>query len=316
MAEQRWVAREFGDVDVLELETFTPGAVGAGEVLIEVRAVGMNPADLKSFSGARDPDPALLPLVPGFEVAGVVRELGAETEDHGLRVGDEVLAFRVRAGYATAVVTSVANVFRKPANLSFAEAANLLLASTTAADTLNVVRVTEGDVVLVHGASGSVGLFATQLARRLGARVIGTSSAGNRALVDGMGGVPVEYGPGLLDRVREITDRVDAAIDCVGTDEAIDVSEALVADRSRIVTIAAQRRAAADGLRAVGGAQPESAAFRDAARPGIIELAADGDLRMPPTRTFPFADAPEALRLLASGHPDGKLALEVAESDR
>jgi NADPH:quinone reductase len=309
MGEQRWIAREFGDVGVLELEAFAPPELEDDEVEIEVRAAGMNPADLKGFSGAGMSDPSRLPIVPGFEVSGVIRRLGPEAEDRGLAAGDEVLAFRVRGGYATTVVTAAANVFRKPAALDFPQAANLLLAACTAADTIRTVDVAEGDVVLVHGASGSVGVFVTQLARQAGARVIGTTSAANRGVVADMGGTPVEYGEGLLERILSLTDRVDAAIDCVGTDEAVDVSEDLVADRDRIVTIAAMPRARAEGFRFVGGAMPDSATFRDSARAGLVALAGSGELRMPSVRTFPFADAPDALRLLGSGHPGGKLAL-------
>jgi NADPH:quinone reductase len=316
VTEQRWIAPDFGvAADVLEIERFEVGDREPAQVEIEVRAVGMNPADVKAVAGAYSRDPSALPVRPGSEVAGVIRRLGAEAEDRGLAVGDEVLAFRIRAGYATAVVTDAANVFRKPPALGFPEAANLLLAAATAADTLRVVGVGGGDVVLVHGASGSVGVFVTQLARRRGATVVGTTSARNRDVVADAGAMPVEYGDGLLDRVRAVTDHVDAAIDCVGTDEAVDVSEALVADRSRIVTIAAQGRAKADGFAAVGGAAPESAAFRDSVRQELVDLAASGALRMPAVRTFPFAEAREAVRLLASGHPGGKLAL-VVDADR
>lgn len=311
MTEQRWVARAFGGAEVLEREEFAPGEPGPADVEIEVRAAGMNPADAKGIAGAYGRGAGALPVRPGYEVSGVIRRLGAEAAAGGLTAGDEVLAFRVQGGYATAVVTDAANVFPKPASLTFPEAANLLLASATAADTLRVVRASEGDVVLVHGASGSVGVFVTQLARRAGARVIGTTSPRHREVVAVMGGEPVEYGEGLLERVLALTDHVDAAIDCVGTDEAVDVSEELVADRDRIVTIAAQARAAADGIRAVGGRDPESAAFRDRVRAELVSLAASGELRMPVVRPFPFADAPEALRLLASGHPGGKLALVV-----
>ncbi|MEN2741152.1 NADP-dependent oxidoreductase [Microbacterium sp. X-17] len=316
MTEKRWIAPSFGDADVLELERFEVGDLAPTEVEIEVRAVGMNPADAKAVAGAYARNASALPIRPGYEVSGVVRRLGADAAGSGLAVGDEVLAFRISDGYATAVVTDVANVFPKPAGLSFAVAANLLLAATTAADTLRVVDVEEGDVVLVHGASGSVGGFAIQLARREGAEVIGTTSARHRDEVDARGAIAVEYGDGLRERIAAVTHRVDAAIDCVGTDEAVDVSEELVADRSRIVTIAAQARAKADGFPAVGGGTPESAAFRDSVRQQILDLAGSGELRMPPVRTFPFADARDALRLLASGHPGGKLALEVTAADR
>ena len=100
-----------------------------------------------------------------------------------------------------------------------------------------------------------------------------------------------------------------AALDCVGTDEAVDVSLALVADRSRIVTIAAAQRAERDGILAIAGRMPASAAFRDQVRPQLVRMAAEGRLEVPVARTFPLEDAVEALTLLKSGHPGGKLAL-------
>src|SRR5690606_18903669 len=112
------------------------------------------------------------------------------------------------------------------------------------------------------------------------------------------------------ERVREIADGpVAAALDAVGTDEAVDVSLELVADRTRIVTIAAAARAQTDGFEWIVGSQPESAVFRDEVRAGLIDLAARGLLVVPMARTYPLVEAPEALRFLAEGHPGGKIAL-------
>jgi NADPH2:quinone reductase len=171
------------------------------------------------------------------------------------------------------------------------------------------VKVAAGETVLVHGASGSVGVSTLQQARLLGARVIGTASERNFDIVRSFGAVPVAYGEGLEERVRHAApDGIAAAIDTVGTDEAVDVSLALVEDRDRIVTIASGR-AQKEGFAFVGGATPDSAAFRDSVRPRLIQLAAEGSLVVPVARTFPLAEAREALELLATGHPGGKLAL-------
>ena len=124
------------------------------------------------------------------------------------------------------------------------------------------------------------------------------------------GGEPVVYGDGLADRLRAAApDGFAAALDTVGTDEAGDVSLELVADRQRIVTIAAAARAQRDGTLAIGGMTPASAAFRAQARPRLIAMAADGRLVVPVARTFALDAAPEALAVLQSGHPGGKLAL-------
>jgi NADPH:quinone reductase-like Zn-dependent oxidoreductase len=140
--------------------------------------------------------------------------------------------------------------------------------------------------------------------------VVGTAGEHSLEVVRRFGGVAVRYGPGMGDRVREAApDGVAAALDSVGTDEAVDVSLELVADRSRVVTIAAFQRAQAEGFRVIGGMMPESAAFRDQARAGLIDLAGRGELVVPVARTFPLAEARAALELLATGHPGGKLAL-------
>jgi NADPH:quinone reductase-like Zn-dependent oxidoreductase len=306
---RHWVAPRFGGGEVLEyVETEVPEP-GPGEVTIEVRAAGMNPADTKH---TRQGDPSDLPLAVGYEVAGVLSAVGPGTEiaSGGGAIGDEVLAFRVSGGWAERVTVPAADVFAKPARLGFPEAANLLLAGATAADMIRVTHAEGRDTVVVHGASGAVGVGLLQLLRPTGARVIGTASERNAETVRRYGGEWVAYGDGLEARIRALTPSgVDVALDCVGTDEAVDVSLALVADRSRIVTIAAPGRAARDGFPAVGGAQPESKAFRDSVRQRLVDLAAAGEFTVPVARTFPLAEARDAVELLESGHPGGKLAL-------
>ncbi|HEY5229434.1 MAG TPA: NADP-dependent oxidoreductase [Galbitalea sp.] len=308
--ERAWVAVDFGGLDVfreVEADVSTPGP---GEVTIEMRAAGMNPADYKHVSRAGDP--ALLPIHIGYEVAGILRAIGPDTEiaSGGGAVGDEVLAFRISGGYASAVTVAAKDVFAKPANLSFPEAANLLLAGTTAAESLHVVHAAAGETILVHGASGAVGVSVLQQARELGVRAIGTASEARFDEVRRFGGIPILYGAGLEQRVRDAApEGIAAAVDTVGTDEAIDVSLAVVADHKRIVTIAAGGSAARDGIIGIGGQMPASAKFRDEARAGLIQLAADGKLVVPIARTFPLDDAIEALKLLSGQHPGGKLSL-------
>ena len=194
--------------------------------------------------------------------------------------------------------------------ISHPEAANLLLAGATAAEMLPSHASQAGETIVVHGASGAVGVSVLQQARLLGARVIGTASQGRFDAVRAFGGEPVTYGDGLEQRLRDLApDGYAAVLDTVGTAEAVDVSLALVADRSRIVTIAAADRAKSDGFTAIGGAMPSSAAYRDENRARLIDLAADGRLVVPVARTFPLADAIDALRVLKGGHPGGNLAL-------
>lgn len=304
------VATRYGGTEVLELVDVPDGAPGAGEVAVEVRAAATNPADLKSYSGAFGTDPANLPLRLGYEVAGVVAEVG-DGVDH-VRVGDEVVAFRVAGGYADRVVAPAADVFAKPSTLSFAEASGLLLVGTTAAHLLHATGVAVGETVVVHGAAGAVGSAAVQLLVERGARVIGTASPARHDALRALGAEPVSYGTGLAGRVRELApDGVDVALDTVGTDEAVDVSVELVADRQRIASVAAFARGPGLGIRLLGGgpgADPGTA-VRDAARADLIEAAAAGRYRVEVDRTFALTDVRAAHEHLATGHARGKVVL-------
>ncbi|CPW23199.1 Putative oxidoreductase [Mycobacteroides abscessus] len=164
--------------------------------------------------------------------------------------------------------------------------------------------------MLIHGAAGGVGLLATQLAKARGATVIATASAARHDQLRGYGALPVEYGPGLQERVSAIGP-VDAALDLVGTDEAADVSLALVADKGRIATIAGFGRAASDGFKALGGgpgADPGTE-IRLAARPELIRLAGNGELKVTVDRTYPLREARQAHEYGQTGHARGKIIL-------
>jgi NADPH2:quinone reductase len=305
------VAPAYGGPEKLEVREVEVPTPGPREVTIEVRAAGVNPVDFKLFSGARGADPDALPLPVGLEVAGVLGAIGPETEiaSGGGEVGDEVVAFRVRGGYSSALTVAAADVFAKPATLDFPEAANLLLVGGTATDMLRVVPAEAGTTVVIHGASGAVGVSLLQQLASFGVRAIGTASPANFDEVRRFGGEPVTYGDGLEERLRDLApEGFAAAYDCVGTDEAVDVSLALV-DRQRLVTIAAAGRAGEEGFEVVGAARPDSTAFRDSNRANLLDLAARGELVVPVSHTYPLEAAAEALAFLAEGNPGGKLAL-------
>ena len=307
---RRWIATSWGAPEAWEFVEHEVPAPRGGEVTIRVEAAGVNPADAKHVASERPG--GSLPTPIGYEVSGVLTGIGPETRigSGEAAVGDEVVAFRVRGGYATALTVPADKVFAKPSRLTHPEAANLLLVGTTAAEMLAVTGAAPGETILLHGASGAVGASVLQQAHLRGIRVVGTSSEGRFAEVRRFGGVPVRYGAGLADRVRELSDGpIAAALDAVGTDEAVDVSLELVSDRRRIVTIAALARAADDGILAIAGSLPDSARFRDEVRAELLALAQNGDLVVPLARTFPLEEAVAAQRLLATGHPGGKLAL-------
>ena len=306
------VARDFGGPDVLDVIEADVPAPGPGQVRLSVRAAGVNPADAKLREGVFG-RPSL-PLRLGSEVSGVVAEVGEDVD--GLAVGDEVVAYRVSGGYATELVTKAVNVFRKPAALPFEEAAGLLLVGVTAVHALEAAGVQEGDTLLVHAASGGVGQQLLQLARLRGVRVVGTGSEHSFDLIRELGGEPVPYGAStpaeLADRVRALApEGVTAAVDLAGTEEALASSLELVTDRQRIVT-ANPRQAAVDaGIKAIGGGPGADAGneIRNAARPELLRLAGEGSLHVRVSRTFALAEAAQAQRFLAEGHPAGKVVL-------
>jgi len=312
-AGRQWIATDFGGPEVLQLRDVDVPSPGPGEVTIAVRASGMNPADYKHFGAGQDR--RLLPLTIGYEAAGVLAAVGpgASIATGAAVVGAEVIAFQILGGYASALNVRAGDVFAKPGTLDFAQAANLLLTGTTAAELLATARVAEGETVLLHGAAGAVGLSVLQQARLIGALVIGTASADNFGVVESFGAVPVPYGGGpgaLAARVRGAApEGIAAVLDTVGTDEAVDASLSLLKDRRRLVTLTAFHRAATEGFTAIGASNPASGPFRAKARAGLVEMAAAGDLTVRIARTFPFQDARQAVTALNGPHPSGKLAL-------
>ena len=308
------VATAFGGPEVLAVIDEEVGEPSAGQVLLEVRAAGTNPIDYKLYSGARGKDPSSLPMSLGLEASGVVLAVGDDA--HGpagaVQVGDEVVAFHAAGSYAEQVIVAASSVVPKPPTLSFEEGAGLMLAGTTAVHALRAVGVTGGETLVLHGASGGVGQLAVQLAVAQGVRVIGTASESAFAELRRLGAEPVLYGAGLVERIRELApDGLDAAIDSVGTDEAIDTSLELVADRRRIATLANTPRGLEVGIQALGSAPGADPGWeiRSQARLELVRLADKGLIEVTVAATYPLAQAAEAHRQLAAGHTHGKIIL-------
>jgi NADPH:quinone reductase len=305
------VATAFGGPEVLASVDVEVPPPGAHEATVEIRAAALNPIDYKLYSGAYGADPAQLPMRVGLEAAGVVTAVG---EGATVAVGDEVIVYGQGATglYATAVTVPDTALTPKPAGLAWDAASGLLLAGVTAAHAVAATGVKDRDAVLVHGVAGSVGLAVAQLAIQRGARVIGTAAPARHDALRGYGIEPVAYGDGLTERVRALApDGVSAAIDTVGTDEAVDVSLELVADRARIATVAAFGRAGEAGIKALGGAPgaDPGTELRAAARSELAELAGAGRLTVQVACTFPLAEAAAATAFVAEGHAGGKVVL-------
>ena len=303
------VAAGFGGPENLRVEEVAVGDPGPGQVQVSVRAAGVNAYDVKVYAGPGDR--SRLPIPLGYEAAGVVTAVGDDLTRWS--PGDDVIVFPASGAYASDLVVAADALTAKPAALPWTEAAGLLLTGAAAWHALEAAEVGDKDVVLVHGASGGVGLYAVQLAVLRGARVIATARHGAHPLLQELGAEPVVYGDGLLSRVRERarSSGVDAALDLVGTDEAMDVSLALVRQRSRVVSIANFDRAPREGVTLLGngpGADPGTE-IRNAARPELARLAGEGRLRVFVASTYPLEDAAESHRHIATGHTTGKLVL-------
>ena len=228
---------------------------------------------------------------------------GAEGPGGQFQPGDEVIGYPVDGAYATEIVAPASSVLPKPAAISFEQASGFMLTGVTAFHA--VTDETKGDTIVVHGAAGGVGLMVVQLAVHIGARVIGTAGESGHAYLRQFGAEPVVYGDGLVERIRELApDGVDAAIDTVGTTEAIDTSLALVPDRSRIVTIAAFQRGLELGIKVLGrsGADPGTE-VRSAARLDLLRFVEEDKLRVVVAAIYPFFEAADAHRTLTGPHP-------------
>ena len=304
------VAKAYGGPEVLHVVEQRTPPPQSGEVLLEIHASGVNPADWKSYSGAWGTDPSALPLRLGHECAGVVRVVGPDVED--VSEGDEVIAYPTSGAYAERLVVRATSLIPKPAGLGWEKAAGLMVTGVAAVHTLTATHVGAGDTVLVHGASGGVGAMIVQLAHARGARVIGTAAPENHGYVTDLGAHPVAYGPGLVDRVRHIAPHgIAAAIDAAGTDEALDTSVELVTDRSRIATLAGFSHGAQLGVQLLGtgpGADPGTK-IRLAARRTLTRAWEAGRLDVRVGATYHLADVARAHRAGIGGHVQGKIIL-------
>jgi len=306
----------YGRPALFEVVERSAPAPEAGQATLRIEAASLNPYDLTIASGANDPSGAKLPLAMALEGAGVVTAVGEGAVDatgREVEVGDALYgAFGGAA--AEHVTVRTAGLFRRPDEVEAVEAAGLLLVGATAEHALVTVDVADGDTVLVHGAAGSVGSLVVQLALQRGATVIATAAARHHERLRGYGAVPVVYGDGLVERVRELAPQgVTAAIDTVGTAEALAVSVALLADPGRLVSIANFSGAVQEaGGKLIGsgpGADP-GREIRAAARPKLAEALAAGAIEVPIARRFPLAAGADAYAFLADGHAGGKVIIE------
>jgi NADPH:quinone reductase-like Zn-dependent oxidoreductase len=306
---------EYGPADVMHVAEVPAPRTGPGRIRIAVRASGVTPGETYVRAGRmKDALPVTFPVRTGVDAAGVVDEVGAGVT--GVSVGDEVFGVGAIFGGANADHAVLIAWAPKPAAWTWAEAGGAAGNVETSTRVLDLLAVSAGQTVLIHGAAGGVGTVAVQLAAARGATAIGTASAHNHDFLRSLGAIPTTYGAGLADRVGELAPGgVDAVFDCAGGDlpELIGIA----GEPARVVTIA-DFTAAEHGVHLSHGA-PESETgetFGAAADPMAVhglalatELAAQGRLRIPVAATFPLAEAAAAHTLLESRHARGKVVL-------
>jgi NADPH:quinone reductase-like Zn-dependent oxidoreductase len=297
---------EYGDIDVLNVVDVARPVPGPGQVLIKVVAAGINPGEAAIRKGLLDAMwPATFPSGEGSDLAGVVTEVGPDVTRFA--VGDEVLGFvDTRSSHAELVVADAGNLVARPSRVPWPVAGALFVVGTTAYAAVRAVSLATGDTVVVSGAAGGVGSLAVQLAVAAGAKVIGLASAGHHAWLISHGVVPVVYGDGVAERIREAGNgRIDAFIDTFGGGY-VEMAIGLGVAPDRIDTIIDRAAAQEYGTKVDGSA---TAATADV----LAELAgliAEGHLEIPIAGVYPLANVREAYRDLEDRHTLGKIVLE------
>ncbi|MCX4546303.1 NADP-dependent oxidoreductase [Streptomyces sp. NBC_01565] len=293
---------EYGAPEVLRLSEVTPPEPGPGQVRIRVRAASVNPLDMKIRSGLMaGRAPARFPVIPGLDAAGVVDSVGEGAE---VAAGAEVLGSTVGGSYGEYALLDRA--VPKPAGLSWEVAASLVTVGQTASRVLGQLGVRPGQSLLVHGAAGSVGFLAVQLAVASGITVIGTVGERDIERVTGLGATAVRYGDGWAERVKAAAapGGVDFVFDASGAGILAD-SVALTGDPEKVITIA-DPSAAQHGVRFSAGTPDQSG---QSSLPELVQLAAAGQLTVPVWRTYPLTEAARAHSDLEAHRNHGKAVL-------
>ena len=296
---------EYGGIDVLYVAEVDRPTPAPGQVLVRVKAAGINPGEAAIRQGVFDGVwPATFPSGQGSDLAGVIEELG----DGGgeFSVGDEVIGFvNTRSSHAEFVLVEAGDLIPRPGNVPWEAAGALFVAGTTAYAAVRAVSPGEGDTVVVSGAAGGVGSLVVQLARNTGAAVVGLAGEANHGWLAERGVVPVSYGGGQADRIREASGgEVGAFIDTFGSGY-VELALELGVRPDRIDTIIDFAAVEKYGVKAE--------ASRDAASADVLaELAGmihEGALEVPIAGVYPLAEVREAYRELEKRHTRGKIVL-------
>ncbi len=294
----------YGGPEVLEIAEVPRPVPGAGQVLVRMRAAGLNPGESKIRQGLlHDRFPATFPSGEGSDLAGVVEEVAPDIE--GVAVGDEVVGFTdQRASHAELVLVEAANLTPKPPDVAWEVAGSLFVAGTTAYATVRAVAAGDADVIVVAGAAGGVGATACQLAHLKRAQVIGIAGNADHGWLETLGVTPIGYDGDLTARLRVEAPHIDGFIDTVGhgyVKMAIDLGVA----RDRIDTIVDFLAVEQYGVKGEGNA----AAAKTSVLAELLHLIAQGKLDFPIARTFPLPHVRDAYEFLETKHGRGKVVL-------
>jgi NADPH:quinone reductase-like Zn-dependent oxidoreductase len=296
---------DYGGVDVLEVREVEDPVAGPGQVLVAVKAAGINPGEIGIREGRlHERWPASFPSGEGTDLAGVVSAVGDGVS--AFAVGDEVLGWtEERASHAGLVVVPADQLTAKPASLPWEVAGSLFVVGMAAYASVDAVAPKAGETVVVSAAAGGVGSVAVQLARRTGATVIGLASEQNHDWLRRHDIVPVAYGDGQADRIRAAADgELDAFIDTFGGGY-VDLAIELGVAPQRINTIIDYDAVQRLGVHAQGTHAIATATLLAE----LARLAADGGLEIPVARTFPLDQVRDAFNELAERHSHGKIVL-------
>ena len=296
---------EYGGLDVLTVREVELPELGKEDVLVEVKAAGINPGEAAIRKGLlHDRFPASFPSGQGSDLAGVVKEVGIDVV--GFAAGDEVLGWSwTRSSQAEEVIVPAEQLITKPTDLSWEAAGSLYVVGVTAFAAVRAVDISEGDTVVVSAAAGGVGTITVQLLKVGGANVVGLASADHHDWLREKGVTPVAYGEGVMQRILEATpDGIDAFIDLYGP-EYIDLALELDVPAAKIETIISYERAQEVGAKMEGSS--------DATSPEILkemaELVAAGKIEVPIAATYPLDEGREAFEQLEDRHTLGKIVL-------
>jgi NADPH:quinone reductase-like Zn-dependent oxidoreductase len=296
---------EYGDRDVLYIADVEVVPPPSGEVLVEVRAAGINPGEVAIRTGAlAEMFPASFPSGEGSDLAGVVSKVGEGVESFA--VGEEVLGWSWRrSSQAEYVTVPASQLIAKPSRLSWEAAGSLYVVGCTAYAAVRAVGAGSGDTVAVSAAAGGVGSVVVQLLRVKGASVLGIASEGNHDWLRARGAIPVSYGVELAARLRAAAPAgIDAFIDLFGP-EYVQLAVDLGIDRDRIETIIARAKAQELGTKAEGSGDASTTEVLAE----MAELVASGQIELPIAATYPLERVRDAYAELERRHTHGKIVL-------